>query len=130
VPCPPSQPPARLEAGFDFVDQLFFRPPPADAAPAVDAREAEDIAWQEDASAGGASVQQAILALLPAGGNIPEDTLVWVIQYRGGCITPSRTISSLLTKTGPDPCVPATWNTVVDATTGDFIYAFTDSRAS
>jgi hypothetical protein len=123
-PCPPSKDWVELAEGFDFTDQLTFAPP-AGSSPLIDAKEAEDIAWLEDATTPDAKEQQAQLAMLPAGGNFSEDTLVWLVRYTGACLSPS--IIANWPKDRPKPkCTNSTWTTVIDANTGDFIYGFTD----
>jgi hypothetical protein len=119
-PCPTSGPPLTLETERTFADQLKFEPPQTD--PVIDNGEAENIAWQQEA-APNALDQQATLALMPAGGNIKEDTLVWIVDYTSSCIPPATG------KAGADNSGMCssdhTWSVVVDATTGDFIIAYT-----
>jgi hypothetical protein len=120
-PCPPALPVEELTSELSFADQLVMTPPPSDVVPSMTPEAAADYAWAQDGGGSGAAAQKPLLALLPAGGNFPVDILVWVIQYTGiDCVMSSAPL-------GGSPSCNHTWTTVIDANTGEFIYAYTDA---
>ena len=97
--------------GFDFE-------PPGSATPKISADRAIAIANRGDAPP--AESEQAILAIVPAGGTFPHNTLVWLVRFEGACVsvhgqpipdaTPGNTISGVECGRRQD--------VIVDATTG------------
>lgn len=92
-------------------------PPPPGATPAVSPAEAIAAAG---VPANSARTEQAIPALVPAGGTFHHDTLVWVVRLDDACIRAD----------GVRPGPPAIQcgrqvETIVDATTGEYIEDFT-----
>jgi hypothetical protein len=115
-PCPSALDPTELDAPWqDNLVGLAFSPPPTGSEPAVSASDALDIAWKE--SAIDAKQQQAILALAPKGGTFPDDLLVWIVRYDGGCVEP---IGGRVGGKHPGCAVMPVW-TMIDATTGEFL---------
>jgi hypothetical protein len=125
-PCPPSLPESKASSSFAFEDQLSFTPPAEDATPGLTAADAEDASWRAGGG-GGSKSQEPVLALLPAGGNIEKDLLVWVVQYREiPCIPAAGGLDPSSREDQPMNCNHA-WTNVIDAETGDFIYGYTDA---
>jgi hypothetical protein len=125
-PCPPSLPGSTTLSAFAFEDQILLEPPAEDAAPRLTAADAEDASWSAGGG-GGATTQRAALALLPAGGTIDKDLLVWVVKYEGiPCIPAAGGLDPSGSDDQPMNCNHA-WTNVIDADTGDFIYGYTDA---
>jgi hypothetical protein len=119
-PCPPVVSVGSLGGALKFDDQIGLVAPPGDSSPGVSSDEARDLAWAQDGHAG--REQRIELAILPRGGNIPTDVLVWVVSYTGIDCIPA---ASGLTEAELD-CNHG-WTTLIDAETGSFIYGFTDA---
>ena len=125
-PCPHSLPESGTLASFRFEDQILLEPPALDAAPHLTAADAEDASWRAGGG-GGAATQRAALALLPAGGTIEKDVLVWVVKYEEiPCIPAAGGLDPSGSDDHPMNCNHA-WTNVIDADTGDFIYGYTDA---
>jgi hypothetical protein len=129
--CPPSLQSGDLLTALDL-PTFLLNPPGQHGATAIDAANAENIAWQEGGGFGDS--QQALLTLLPAGGSITcgeqpvacggevtTDTLVWAVRYFNGCAYPSGVGDEGVM---PSPICGITTTVLIDANTGDFISAF------
>jgi hypothetical protein len=101
----------------------FLLVPPGGEEPTVPADEAMATADNEEGVP--AESKQALLAILPAGGNIQSDTLVWDIRYAGACMRFSG-MRPATPSPGPHWRCGGTWNVLIDASKGTFIVSFTD----
>jgi hypothetical protein len=115
-------PPARLSSreSHDAVG-FILDPPPEAGRPMVSSQRAVRIADRN--GAGPAETEQPILALLPAGGMFAHDTLVWVVRLDGTCVL-------MHGPAGPPFMCGMQSDILIDATTGRFIAAYSDSVSS
>ncbi len=116
-PCPPISPATRLAETKNYeLAGWVLEPPPADATPKITAEDAVREAWVKGAE-GGSRTAEPVFALLPKGGTIERDTLVWLVRFPDVCVP-------LLGADEPPYCQVMDWNVLVDSQTGRFITAF------
>lgn len=121
-PCPPALPPRTLQTEDDS-GALGLGPPPESAEPVTTAEEAMNIAWAQDAEQ--STAQEPVLALVLPGGTFPKPLLVWEIRYTGACLHASGPSDPSQDYSSPEPCGNTEWDTIIDASTGAFVYGFT-----
>jgi hypothetical protein len=107
----------------DHIEIGISLSPPGDVSPTVDAYKAAEIAWSEERPMGTPKSSEAFLGLISGGFGVKDNSLVWVVRYAGMCVPMFGGPS------GPhDICAPmnTTWTVIVDATTGEFVQAYSD----
>jgi len=116
-PPPTTQPPAPLEETITDEKVGLVLDPPQDADPSIPGEDAVEIAWWEEGAAGDPTGVKATLALLTWGERFKGE-LVWVVTYEGACVF----------RLGPpgakSECVDQPFNTLIDATTGEYIASY------
>jgi hypothetical protein len=118
LPSPTVLPATTLTAPLDYPDSGISLEPPGSQTASFSAADA--IAWSSDHEGLPAVSVQPILALLPAGGSIQKDMLVWELRYSGACIPAFGPVGG----SGQEDQCGQEWDVLVDANTGTFIDAF------
>lgn len=124
-PCPPIQEAGRLGSKLVLADGNITLLPAPEGEPQVGADDAVARAWFHGAKGYGGSGAQPVYATLPAGVGIPQDTPIWDVRFFDACI-PALGGAALDPSSSPSPCPPQEWHVIIDATSGEFIEAFSN----
>jgi len=119
-----SQSPATLVHGITD-DNVGFVLDPVGAgySPGVSAGKALDTAWKQEGAPGSPKSAHATLALLTWGDRF-QQAPVWLITYEGGeCQQQAGAPGS------DAPCVFQSFDTFIDATTGEYVASYTTDDA-
>jgi hypothetical protein len=113
LPAPEDHP----DVGWTFV-------PPGDAHPTVSSDDAIQLGEQYDPVL--AATVQPILALAPSGGNVSQDTLLWILRFDSACVPRYGPIQ--LPVSGPSSVLycGVEEDVLVNATSGDYIATYSD----
>jgi len=90
------------------------------STPGISAGEALDLGWGQTSGAGldATSVQLIYATYVPTRSATPEHLPVWVLRYSG--------TFPLYGGSRAGSCVPQRFNVVINASTGEFVFAFSD----